>query len=935
MNGTELRAEAAAGALRRIGNHLAIRNAEGRAADFADALFAADAFGGIHREGGMGFRKRDAGYGEFNDFRYNGVGYAILYKTDKFTPAGEVSYQVDTSYNGRNIKSFVMFPLEDAQGNTVPVVTAFLGTNHKESHREQLFSDIKNALGTDLAAAIIRICVESTTERNEFISGEAFSFEADENGYGFKNFGGVDMKKDGELPGSAATYYYYSCFLTYSQGNATITDINAVSITEDLGIYPNAQSTNLGYYTKAFTCIFGVPGVGAPDDGGDPAPETHTVTFVGMDGATISTQEVEAGQAAIAPDAPSVPGYTFQGWDKAFDNVTEDLTVNAVYQINVYTVTFVGQGGTVISTAQVEHGKAATAPEAPEVEGYTFTGWDVGFVAVTDHLTVNAIYTQNAPEIPDGGEEEYEGTPISTQAELAALATATPGTYTLIKDLTLEGWTSIVLPAGVVLGGNGHAITGLTTPLFSTVSGTVKNLNVANAVITGEGVVAQKLLDGATVLNVNVIDCALTTATTNIGGIAGEGTGTITIQNCTVSGEIVTTTTKGIAGIIGRYAPSGSADVCEIINCTNNINITVDAQNTGTAGIIGQCVDGAATNALYITNCTNNGKVNVLRSNGNGGGIVGYCSFNGSVSILHCTNTAEISDTQSYAGGIVSSLAKCADAFIFDCVNSGSVSGKTRTGGIVGYAGTSSTAAGIRIENCVNTGSVTVTSSYGAGGIVGESAQKNGTVTFVGCSNYGAIKGPYDAGGMLGRYSGTNSTITFQVVANYGSVTANKSSDDGAGGLIGVISTKGALTINVNGFLQTGTIKGAQSSGAMFGKVIMNDYQLTVNATACVLSGEITGAGRTALVVARAYTTPNPIVNVNQVVSNLELNHFYDKTNEAYLSFEIGAIVGNINDSVDTEGTVGYILNQASQQFGITWKNGESYPEIVINVAAE
>ncbi len=60
----------------------------------------------------------------------------------------------------------------------------------------------------------------------------------------------------------------------------------------------------------------------------------HTVTFVGMDGTTIETQSVKDGEAAIAPNAPEVEGYTFTGWDKAFDAVTEDMTVTAQYTKN-------------------------------------------------------------------------------------------------------------------------------------------------------------------------------------------------------------------------------------------------------------------------------------------------------------------------------------------------------------------------------------------------------------------------------------------------------------------------------------------------------------------------------------------------------------------------------------------------------------------------
>ena len=122
---------------------------------------------------------------------------------------------------------------------------------------------------------------------------------------------------------------------------------------------------------------------------------TYTVEFVGFEGADLGSATVEHGAAATAPTAPAVEGYTFNGWDKEFDNVTGDLTVNAVYTINKYTVTFVDMNGDTIDEVTVEYNKAATAPTAPAVEGYTFSEWDKDFSNVTGALTVTALYTIN------------------------------------------------------------------------------------------------------------------------------------------------------------------------------------------------------------------------------------------------------------------------------------------------------------------------------------------------------------------------------------------------------------------------------------------------------------------------------------------------------------------------------------------------------------
>ena len=123
----------------------------------------------------------------------------------------------------------------------------------------------------------------------------------------------------------------------------------------------------------------------------------HTVTFKDWNGTVLKTQQVEHGKAATAPANPTRPGYTFTGWDKAFTNVTADLVVTAQYSANTYTVTFKDWNGTVLKTQQVQYGGAATAPVNPTRTGYTFTGWDKAFNNVTANLVVTAQYVQNEP----------------------------------------------------------------------------------------------------------------------------------------------------------------------------------------------------------------------------------------------------------------------------------------------------------------------------------------------------------------------------------------------------------------------------------------------------------------------------------------------------------------------------------------------------------
>ena len=120
------------------------------------------------------------------------------------------------------------------------------------------------------------------------------------------------------------------------------------------------------------------------------------VEFVDWDGTILATMKVPNGEAATAPDAPTREGYTFIGWDKDFSSVTEDMTVTALYQINRYGVRFYDWNDTLLKTDSVDYQSAATAPADPTREGYTFLGWDKDFSSITADLDVYAQYEAGA-----------------------------------------------------------------------------------------------------------------------------------------------------------------------------------------------------------------------------------------------------------------------------------------------------------------------------------------------------------------------------------------------------------------------------------------------------------------------------------------------------------------------------------------------------------
>lgn len=123
----------------------------------------------------------------------------------------------------------------------------------------------------------------------------------------------------------------------------------------------------------------------------------YTVTF--MDGEKVleTFTNVPHGSAVTAPEVPEKDGKTFSKWDKDFSKVTSDLTINAVYDVDMFTVTF-KDGEKVLETQTVEYEAAATAPDTARLsppEGMHFAKWDKDFSKVTEDIEVSAVYELN------------------------------------------------------------------------------------------------------------------------------------------------------------------------------------------------------------------------------------------------------------------------------------------------------------------------------------------------------------------------------------------------------------------------------------------------------------------------------------------------------------------------------------------------------------
>jgi hypothetical protein len=142
----------------------------------------------------------------------------------------------------------------------------------------------------------------------------------------------------------------------------------------------------------------------------------HTLTYTAGSNGTISgtsPQTVAHGSNGTAVEAVPNTGYHFVDWSdgstanpRTDQNVTEDISVTANFEINSYTLTYTaGPNGSISGTnpQTVTHGSNGTAVEAVASTGYHFVDWSDGSTNnpradqnVTKNISVTANFEINS-----------------------------------------------------------------------------------------------------------------------------------------------------------------------------------------------------------------------------------------------------------------------------------------------------------------------------------------------------------------------------------------------------------------------------------------------------------------------------------------------------------------------------------------------------------
>ncbi|MBQ8100267.1 MAG: InlB B-repeat-containing protein [Paludibacteraceae bacterium] len=160
---------------------------------------------------------------------------------------------------------------------------------------------------------------------------------------------------------------------------------------EDLSHISSDITTKAQFTEELFTVSFMVDGV-----------VTYSVqALYGFDATTI-TYKPNGTPTTPQKEPTATTVYTFKGWVPEVTSVTEDVTVEAVFEesVRTYEVVFQNWDYTEIDKQQVEYGKAATAPATPTRSGYSFTGWDRTFDEIKTDLVVTAQFEKKKASKP-------------------------------------------------------------------------------------------------------------------------------------------------------------------------------------------------------------------------------------------------------------------------------------------------------------------------------------------------------------------------------------------------------------------------------------------------------------------------------------------------------------------------------------------------------
>jgi filamentous hemagglutinin family protein len=440
-------------------------------------------------------------------------------------------------------------------------------------------------------------------------------------------------------------------------------------------------------------------------------------------------------------------------------------------------------------TLDAYHGVTINSP-------VTSTGSSAGLTIETNDGGSGGNFTVNSPvSLANSASLTINGnayTLINSESGLQGMSSS--GCSALNSDITLDSSYTVYSSFGGTLEGLGHTISGLSINnssgsnlgLFSTITGTVENLNVSGN-ITAESEAGILAFDNqGTVYNVQTSGSI--TAQSNFGGMVAQNQGTIANSSSSATLTIAPNGYMGgsIGGLVGYNAGSVTNS-----SGTGSIGISNSAENlSSVGGLIGDST-GPVTNSYSTENIT------LGQYEYSTGGLIGYDS--GNVTGSYSTGSITLGNDNWYTGGLIGEEF---EATISDSYSTGSINAGTSsyyTGGFLGQADYSST-----IQQGYSTGAVTASGSY-IGGFLGGTTggggygyptftsdywneDRSGTTTGVGSGSTSGVTGLSASGSSpftASSYAGFTFTTTPGATGNNWVIVDIDGTLNNAGGVAG------------------------------------------------------------------------------------------------------------------------------------------------------
>ncbi len=353
-----------------------------------------------------------------------------------------------------------------------------------------------------------------------------------------------------------------------------------------------------------------------------------------------------------------------------------------VFRYNGDTITF--NGKTIVSGgSEIDFSTSAVAPVTVDVatRGGKTKRYKL-IVSTTSGPGVAPVNPPNDPVLPDGSQTESgEAIPgvITTAAQLAAISDDLGGEYFLGADIDLGGveWDPIGPVFTGSLDGNNHTIsdyktTGSDKGLFGTNNGTIRNIVLKDVDIFSNTTDPYVNNGALASVNTNIIEnCSVQSGSVDagnsstVGGLVAYNKGG-TIRYCFSTINVSGATNTG--GLVGCSGYGALIEYCYYSG-------TVTSKGSGVGGLVGSCYNDGTTSSVSF--CYSSGSVISTAVNAEFGGLIGV-SYN-------VENSYSTSMVSAAGGNFVGGFVGNSKGDISNCYATGSISGSTNVGGLVGY----------------------------------------------------------------------------------------------------------------------------------------------------------------------------------------------------------------------------------------------------------